>query len=375
MEIRYELIFRGFKKNLTESEARKNLGKHFDLPAETIRAMVTKPGDTVESGLTLEDAARLQKAVELAGVICTVEPELSAPPQAAEVKLASQPPSNSKRLKFEDAGEAESSPEPTATAAPEPSTNNGWPRKTWSDPAAHLREALQQNKLRLYCQPILTLQSGRFEMVEVFVRLRDEEDALLPPGDFLPVFEQFRMLPALDRWVVHHIIDFQRKRIPGVRFCINVSGQTLADPTFPGFIADQLKQAGLQASTLVFEIDETDVLQLPYVVEKFASAVRALGCAVLVDGFARAMVSFVPLKTLQIDFVKVDGSIVRNVLRNTDALSTLNSVLRVGEVIDIGVIAECIEEPDILARVKELGVGYGQGYGILVPYPIEELPP
>src|SRR5579859_5373672 len=81
----------------------------------------------------------------------------------------------------------------------------------WSDPAAHLRDALQKDELQLYCQPILTLQSGQFEMAEVLVRLREEEKALLPPGEFLPAFEHFRMMPALDRWVARHVIDRLRK--------------------------------------------------------------------------------------------------------------------------------------------------------------------
>ena len=100
-----------------------------------------------------------------------------------------------------------------------------------------------------------------------------------------------------------------------------------------------------------------------------------VGCGVLIDSFSSSLASFKPLKNLHVDFVKLDGSIVRNILRNADALAKLNVVLRVSDVTDVGVIAECIEEPDILARLKALGVGYGQGYGIVVPYPIEELKP
>ena len=237
----------------------------------------------------------------------------------------------------------------------------------------HLREALQQNKLRLYCQPILTLQNGLFEMAEVFVRLWDEEDALLPPGDFLPVFEHFRMLPDLDRWVVRRVIEQLRTNTRITRFSINVSGQTLADPAFSVFVADELKAAGTNAAALVFEIDESELLGQTYVVERFASAIKVVGCGVLIDSFSSSLASFKPLKNLNVDFVKLDGSIVRNILRNADALAKLNVVLRVSDVTDIGVIAECIEEPEIFARLKALGVGHGQGYGIVVPYPIEEL--
>jgi EAL domain-containing protein (putative c-di-GMP-specific phosphodiesterase class I) len=243
----------------------------------------------------------------------------------------------------------------------------------WSDPAAHLREALQKDELQLYCQPILNLQSSRFGVAEVLVRLREEEKALLPPGEFLPVFEHFRMMPDLDRWVVRHVVDRLVKGSRIGRFSINVSGQTLADRDFPGYVADEIRSARIPAGALVFEIDESDALRQPSVAEGFASAIKAVGCGLLIDGFARRAVSFAPLKALHVDFVKVDGSIVRSILRTPTALGKLNAVLRVGEVIGVEVIAECVEEQDILARLKALGVGYAQGFGIYQPHAIEKV--
>lgn len=243
----------------------------------------------------------------------------------------------------------------------------------WNDPAAHLRDALQQDELQLYCQPILTLQSGQFEIAEVLVRLREEEKALLPPGEFLPVFEHFRMMPDLDRWVARHVIDRLSKGSRVARFSINVSGQTLADLDFPGFVADELGSARVPAAALIFEIDEADALQQPSVAEGFASAMKAVGCGLLIDSFARRSVSFAPLKALQVDFVKVDGAIVRNVLKTAAALTKLNAILRVGEVIGVDVIAECVEEQDILVRLKALGVSYAQGFGIYQPHAIEKI--
>ena len=391
MEIKYRLIFRGFKENISESEARKNLTEFFDLPTDAIDAMTSRPGDSVETGLTLADVVRLHGAVDAAGVLCVVEQDLVASPSTS----ASEPGAATPAQKTTMPPAAESGAQSNAltmagsngvganTAAvhtraetptqPDHSPVRSSPKKTWSDPAMHLREALQQNKLRLYCQPILTLQNGLFEMAEVFVRLWDEEDALLPPGDFLPVFEHFRMLPDLDRWVVRRVIEQLRTNTRITRFSINVSGQTLADPAFSVFVADELKAAGTNAAALVFEIDESELLGQTYVVERFASAIKVVGCGVLIDSFSSSLASFKPLKNLNVDFVKLDGSIVRNILRNADALAKLNVVLRVSDVTDIGVIAECIEEPEIFARLKALGVGHGQGYGIVVPYPIEEL--
>lgn len=104
-------------------------------------------------------------------------------------------------------------------------------------------------------------------------RLREEEKALRQPGEFLPVFEHFRMMPDLDRWVAHHVIDQLRKGSRIGRFSINISGQTLADRDFPGFVADELKSAGIPAAALLFEIDESDSLLQPAVaVTRRASA-------------------------------------------------------------------------------------------------------
>jgi EAL domain-containing protein (putative c-di-GMP-specific phosphodiesterase class I) len=245
----------------------------------------------------------------------------------------------------------------------------------WSDPATHLRDALQKNELQLYCQPILTLQSGHFEAAEVLVRLREEEQALLPPGEFLPVFEHFHMMPELDRWVARHVIERLSKGSRIGRFSINVSGQTLADQDFPGFVADELRTARIPAAALLFEIDESDILQKPSLAESFASAIKAVGCGLVIDSFARRSASFTPLKTLQPEFVKVDGSIVRNLLKTQVALTKLNAVVRVGEVIGVKVIAECVEEQDVLLRLKALGVGYAQGFGIYQPVALEKIAP
>jgi len=244
----------------------------------------------------------------------------------------------------------------------------------WSDPFARLRQALDRDELQLYCQPILALQPpGGFIMAEVLVRLREEEALMLPPGDFLPVFEHYGMMPELDRWVVRHVVRW----LAGARaggfgsFTINVSVQTIGDPEFPGFVAAELQKMKIPPAALTFEIEESSVLLRVESASQFAAALKGGGCKVAIDGFGQRSVSFAPLKTLRADFVKVDGSIVRNVLRSAVAEQKLKAVVRVGETIGVGVIAECVEEADVLARIKTLKVGYAQGFGIAPPAPIE----
>lgn len=242
----------------------------------------------------------------------------------------------------------------------------------WAEPLSELRRSLEQDQLALLCQPIRELSAqGGYPMAEVLVRLREEEKALLPPGDFLPVFEHYRMMPLLDRWVVRHTVQrlARGSRIPA--FTVNVSGQTLADREFPGFIAQLLKEAGIAPASLLFEIDEADVLSDAADCLRFTTDIKRVGCRIMLDGFGRRAVSFGAVKSVRPDFVKVDGYITRRVLASENAATKLKAIVRVADALGIGVVGECIETQDVLVRIKVLGVGFVQGFGILEPHPIE----
>jgi EAL domain-containing protein (putative c-di-GMP-specific phosphodiesterase class I) len=244
----------------------------------------------------------------------------------------------------------------------------------WADPPARLREALAKDEFRLYCQPIAALGAGaRYPMAEVLVRMREEEAALLPPGEFLPVFEHYGMMPQLDRWVFSHTVRALAggSRIP--RFTINVSGQTLQDAAFPAFAAAELRAAKVAMDAVMFEIDESDVLARLEPAARFSAAVKAYGGGLLIDGFCRRAVSFAPFKSLRLDYVKVDGSVIRKLLVNEAAQTKLKAVVRVAQALGIGVVAECVEDQDVLLRLKAFDVGYAQGFGIFQPQPIEQV--
>jgi EAL domain-containing protein (putative c-di-GMP-specific phosphodiesterase class I) len=245
----------------------------------------------------------------------------------------------------------------------------------WDDPVGRLHAALEKNELELYCQPIRARAAGAapFPMAEVLVRLREEENALLPPGEFLPVFEHYRMMPQLDRWVVRTVAQRLALGSKVPRFTINVSGQTLEDLDFPLYVRDQVRETRIPASGLMFEIDEPDALARAGPAERFATDMKAVGCGLLIDGFGRRAVSFAPLKVLKLDFIKVDGSITRRILKSESAVQKLNAILRVSKAIGIGLISECVEEQDILVRLKALGVSHVQGFGVYRPHPIDSI--
>lgn len=242
----------------------------------------------------------------------------------------------------------------------------------WSDLSGRLKRALERDELMLFAQPIRLLRDGTFPMAETLVRLREEEAAMLPPGAFLPVFEHCGMMPELDRWVISHVVSTLAAGCRVPRFTINVSAQTLGDAGFSHALAKDLERAAVAPDSLVFEIDENDFLARTEAAARFSAAVKAIGCKLLFDGFGRRSVSFEPLKSLRVDYVKVDGVIIRKLATSDVARSKLNAIARVGEVIGVGVIGECVEDDGVVALLKAAGVGYAQGFGICAPQAIEE---
>jgi EAL domain-containing protein (putative c-di-GMP-specific phosphodiesterase class I) len=246
----------------------------------------------------------------------------------------------------------------------------------WEDPVARLRQALEKDELQLFWQPILSLAPpGGFHMAEILVRLREEEALLLPPGDFLPVFEHYRMMGALDRWVVRNVLRRLSDNTQGTlrRYSVNISSQTLEDASFAAFLADEIAASKAPPQALSFEIDESDTLTRLEAAARFSQSVKKCGCKVLIDGFGRRSVSFLGLKTMRADFVKVDGSIVRALQRSEVARQKLKAIVRVGDTIGVEVIAECVEQADIVEQLRALHVGYAQGFGIVRPSPVGEL--
>lgn len=242
----------------------------------------------------------------------------------------------------------------------------------WEQPETRLRQALEHDHFRLYGQAVHAL-GGAPLFAEVLVRLREEEARMLPPGDFLPAFEHYRMMGELDRWVVRHALRRLGEGGALKKVSVNVSAQTIEEPGFAPFAAMQLRLAGLEPPALVIEIDENDALDRAAAAERFAAEMKSVGCELLLDGFARRSVSFEPLKALRVDYVKVDGTVVRNILRSGSAAAKMKAIVRVGQVTGVKVIGECVEEPQVESALKLLGVGLVQGFGIHKPEPLDDL--
>jgi EAL domain-containing protein (putative c-di-GMP-specific phosphodiesterase class I) len=241
-----------------------------------------------------------------------------------------------------------------------------------SDPISYFRRALVAGQFWLYCQPICEAGAPlKYPIAEVLIRLREEEQALLPPGDFFPVLEEYGQMPTLDRWVVRQVLLALSKgsRIP--RFSVNLSRQTIADAGFAQFFAAEIQASKVPAKSLIFEIDETDILRLADCAAALAADIRSVGAAVLIDSFGRDPNAFSYLKALRADFIKLDESLTRSLLTADLTTTRLNSILRFASCAGVGVIADRVEDAALLSRLKAVGIGYAQGYGVHRPEPIE----
>lgn len=240
-----------------------------------------------------------------------------------------------------------------------------------SDPVEYLRQALAEDAFAVFCQPIGELGSPiTYPIAEALVRLREEERALCPPGEFLPVLEHYGLMPELDRWVVREVL---RRLSAGThpRFSVNLSVQTLADRAFPRFFADGLAASGVPADCVLFEIDESDALAHPELTARLAATLGALGSGMVIDGLGRAADFFEPLKLPCLQYVKVCSAITRQLVSAEPLSEALRALLQVTAGMGIHVIAECVEDAEALSALQRRGIRFAQGFGVYQPHAIE----
>ncbi len=246
------------------------------------------------------------------------------------------------------------------------------------DPRARLVRALQQNEFLLFAQRMLPLKNMPFDhgCYEILLRLREEEDNLLPPGGFIPMAERYGMTEDIDRWVVRNVIAWsleQQQANPGWEipmFCINLSEAAIANPEFARFVRQELQRSGFPASQLCFEIGELETISNHDNVGRFIAALRPAGCRFTVDDFGSVKLSFSNLTGLRLDFVKIDGVIIQNMFKTPADLVKLKAILNVCEKLGMRTIAEFVEDEQTLKTLREIGVDYAQGFGIDRPGPI-----
>lgn len=282
--------------------------------------------------------------------------------------------------------------EESAQEPPPPTTMSGQDRALYlssiteeimgdvDDPRTKLRMAMEQDEFLLYAQRILPVASGAAgPCYEILLRLKEEEDNLLPPGGFIPIAERYGMLAALDLWVVRRVIRWcseQQRNASGWRpplLCVNLAEESVVKPEYALAVRDELAQTGFPGSALCFEVAEHEALYRHVEFENLIATLKPMGCRFTIDAFGSSRVSFSHLRGLAVDFLKIDGNIIHNILRSPAELAKARAINRVCNSINVKTIAECVESDETLALVREIGVDYVQGFGIATPAPIAML--
>lgn len=243
---------------------------------------------------------------------------------------------------------------------------------------SRLNKALEENRFRLFCQkiaPVADVKSGR-PHYELLIRLLDEEGKLIPPLAFIPAAERFNLMTSIDRWVVRKAFEtFSANAgiVSDWQFSINLSSQSLCDEKFLKFVVDAFDQTGISPEQICFEITETTAMANLSRATHFISVLKGMGCRFSLDDFGTGLSSFGYLKVLNVDYLKIDGSFVRNIVNDPVNRAVVEAANQIGHAMGMYTVAEFVENDEILGALRQIGVDYAQGYGISKPGPMEEL--
>jgi len=232
----------------------------------------------------------------------------------------------------------------------------------------------------LFAQPIRSLntEAPTNSYVELLVRLRSERDELVPPMAFVPAAERYNLMPALDRWVLRHAFDLlatnrMRRGWEPALCAINLSGASINDDSFLDYLLAEFLRSGIPHSLICFEITETTAVTSLSKAAEFIGALRGLGCRFALDDFGAGVSSFNYLKHLPVDYVKIDGSFVRDMVHDPVDRAMVEAIHSIGHVMGKRTIAESVETVEIIDLLRTIGVDYAQGYGIARPMAFERM--
>ncbi|MEO8752684.1 MAG: EAL domain-containing protein [Casimicrobiaceae bacterium] len=245
---------------------------------------------------------------------------------------------------------------------------------------ARINAALNENRFMLYHQTYLPLNSeaGTRKHLEVLLRMVDEDGALVQPGSFLPAAERYNLMPMIDRWVVGTVFaryrDLVAKRGGPLTCAINLSGTSLNAEGFLDFIRERALEHALPAGAICFEITETAAINNLRSAAEFIRECKTMGFLFALDDFGTGTSSFGYLKTLPVDYLKIDGGFVKNLERDAMDKAMTETINRIGHIMGIKTVAEYAENDAIIEELRSMGVDYAQGFGVCLPTPLFDVP-
>ena len=251
-------------------------------------------------------------------------------------------------------------------------------RKAQMQWVSRIQHALRDDRFCLYCQRIQSTQNGsEYYHFETLLRLIDEEGATISPMAFIPAAERYQLMPLIDRWVVKRALETLAKhhlaQTPGEGVVsINLSGQSLTDELLVNYVSEQILKNNIAANCICFEITETAAIANLESARRVMLALKAEGCRFSLDDFGTGLSSFAYLKSMPVDYLKIDGCFVKQIIEDRVSETMVSSINQIGHVMGLQTIAEFVENSTVTARLKCLGLDYLQGYGIHVPEPLED---
>lgn len=234
---------------------------------------------------------------------------------------------------------------------------------------ARINHALENGRFVLHAQPIIDLATGETVQHELLIRMLDDDGALIPPGLFLPVAEQYGLIRDIDRWVIREAVALAAA---GHAVEINLSAESLSDMHLFNFVAQELAVTEADPALIVFELTETGLLQNEESARGFIEQVSRLGCHVALDDFGTGYGGFRYLKRLPVDYLKIDVEFVRDLPKDVASQHVVHAVVNLARGFGHRTVAEGVEDAETLELLREYGVDLAQGYGIGRPAPIAE---
>ncbi|MGM0593423.1 MAG: EAL domain-containing protein [Pseudomonadota bacterium] len=244
-----------------------------------------------------------------------------------------------------------------------------------------ISQAFEEMRFELYYQtiaPVAEVNRQTRPRGEVLMRMLDDAGQPISPMAFIPAAERYNLMPTIDRWVVRTTLGMMREAqgpamSPPFRCTINLSGQSLTDEHFLEFVLNQFHECDISGEHVCFEITETAAITNLSRARKFIATLKQHGCYFALDDFGSGLSSFGYLKGLQVDYIKVDGSFVKDMETDRVDRAMVESINQIGHVMGLETIAEFVESEGVMAILREIGIDYAQGYVIAEPEPLRRV--
>ncbi len=243
------------------------------------------------------------------------------------------------------------------------------------DWVAGIMKGFTEDRFCLYVQPIISMDgSDEGAHYEVLIRYRSPDGTIISPNDFLPSAERYNLIEKIDTWVVKSIVQWlENYPDQEIMFSVNLSGRSIGSQTFHKFLQEILQKSSINKSALCFEITETSVVENVEKSVEFINSIKRIGAKFSLDDFGTGLSSFSYLKRFPVDYLKIDGEFVRDIIENDTSFVFVRSMTEVGHSLDMKVIAEFVESDTMFDRLREANIDYIQGYHVGRPVPIETL--